>query len=156
MLMKYVETSIVFQEVPDETTLAITISNCPVKCAGCHSQHLWGDIGELLDYNAIARMLREYKEDITCICFMGGDADPRQINNLAHFVKYKYPRLKVAWYSGRTGIPYYLIEPELFDYIKIGPYQKDKGGLNCRTTNQRMYKVEKGGELVDITPKFWK
>lgn len=156
IIMKYVDTAVVFQEIPDETTLAISISNCPCKCRGCHSQYLWGDIGEPLDYNAIAKMLSQYKEDITCICFMGGDADPQYLNKLAHFVHYKYPKLKVAWYSGRTGIPYYYINVRLYDYIKIGPYQEDKGPLTSRTTNQKLFKVLPDGELEDITAKFWK
>ena len=32
------------------------------------------------------------------------------------------------------------------DYLKLGSYINDLGGLNCKTTNQRMYKIE------DITP----
>lgn len=31
-MLKYVNTGIVFQEIPDETTLAINISNCPCAC----------------------------------------------------------------------------------------------------------------------------
>lgn len=26
------------------------------------------------------------------------------------------------------------------DYVKLGPYDEKCGGLNCTTTNQRMYK----------------
>ena len=39
--LKYLGYSIVFQEVPDEVTLAINISGCPHKCEGCHSKYLW-------------------------------------------------------------------------------------------------------------------
>ena len=45
LIMKYVNESVVFAEIPDEVTLAINISNCPCRCPGCHSKFLWGDIG---------------------------------------------------------------------------------------------------------------
>ena len=35
-MLKYVNTGIVFQEIPDEVTLAINISGCPCHCPGCH------------------------------------------------------------------------------------------------------------------------
>ena len=38
--MKYIDTKIVFSEVPDEITLAINISGCPIHCADCHSKYL--------------------------------------------------------------------------------------------------------------------
>ena len=46
----------------------------------------------------------------------------------------------------------------MLDYIKIGPYIKDKGGLDSKGTNQRMYEVisDKNGRRIlnDITYKF--
>ena len=47
-MLKYVNTGVVFQEIPDEVTLAINISNCPCRCPGCHSHYLWEDIGTLM------------------------------------------------------------------------------------------------------------
>ena len=35
---------VVFEEIPDEVTLAIEITNCPGMCVGCHSPWLRGDI----------------------------------------------------------------------------------------------------------------
>ncbi|WP_231731034.1 4Fe-4S cluster-binding domain-containing protein [Lacimicrobium alkaliphilum] len=32
---------ICFQEVPDEVSLAFTITGCPLACAGCHSRDTW-------------------------------------------------------------------------------------------------------------------
>ena len=43
-----------------------------------------------------------------------------------------------------------------FDFVKVGPYVERLGGLDHETTNQRLYKVENGKELVDITSRFWK
>ena len=101
--MKYVNTGVVFQEIPDETTLAINISGCPCRCPGCHSQYLWDDVGEPLTATVLDDFIVEYGPDITCIAFMGGDADPAEVNRLARHVREHYPQLRVAWYSGRIG-----------------------------------------------------
>ena len=39
-MLKYANFDIVFQEVPEEVTLAINISNCPNQCPGCHSKNV--------------------------------------------------------------------------------------------------------------------
>ena len=104
-MLKYVNTGIVFQEIPDEVTLAINISNCPCHCPGCHSHYLWEDVGIPLNADAIDAFVNEYGHDITCIAFMGGDADPMGVNLLAQYIHEEYPEFKVAWYSGRIRIP---------------------------------------------------
>lgn len=153
-MLKYVNTGVVFQEIPDEVTLSINLSNCPCHCPGCHSSYLAGDIGTLLTVDEIDRMLDEYGSDITCVCFMGGDAEPQSVNKLAVYLHEKHPRLRVGWYSGRTHISPAVNKSD-FDYIKIGPYIKHLGGLKERTTNQRLYKNTGCGEFKDITEKFW-
>ncbi len=155
-MLKYVNEGIVFQEIPDEVTLSINISNCPCHCPGCHSSYLWGDIGLPLDNEAVDKFMSNYGNNITCICFMGGDAEPEMIDNLANYVKLNYIGIHVGWYSGKTILSPY-VHLDNFDYIKIGPYIRHLGGLNKTTTNQRLYKVEKTSySLVDITHKFWK
>lgn len=153
--MKYVNTGVVFQEVPDEVTLSINISNCPCHCMGCHSEYLWEDIGEPLNVMSLGMMLKEYGHDITCVAFMGGDATPAEVDALASWVRKNYPQLKIAWYSGRA-LQSKDIRLENFDYIKLGPYVESCGPLNRKTTNQRMYKVSADKTLKDITKQFWK
>ena len=104
-MLKYVNTSIVFQEIPDEVTLAINISGCPCRCPGCHSQYLWENIGNPLTTDAVVRFVEEYGDDMTCVAFMGGDAEPEYIGQLAQFIHDKFPKYKVAWYSGRIRLP---------------------------------------------------
>lgn len=145
---------VVFQEIPDEVTLSINISNCPCRCKGCHSQYLWEDIGEPLTATTLTQILHEYGGDITCICFMGGDGEVATVNSLARWMKMAHPEVRIGWYSGRKELAPQ-IEKENFDYIKLGPYIEEKGGLNKPTTNQRMYRIE-GGEMIDITSKYWK
>lgn len=86
---------------------------------------------------------------------MGGDADPKRVNQLAEYVSVKYPRIRTGWYSGRSRLAKE-IEKSNFDYIKIGPYLKHLGGLKESTTNQRLYKKVDNSNFVDITSRFWK
>jgi len=145
---------VVFQEIPDEVTLSINISNCPCHCIGCHSQYLWEDIGDPLNVMSLGMMLKEYGEDITCVAFMGGDATPEEVNELARWMRSEYPEISIAWYSGRSELSK-KIHLKNFDYIKLGPYVENFGPLNKKTTNQRLYKVD-DNKLVDITSRFWK
>jgi len=154
-MLKYVNTGIVFQEIPDEVTLAINISNCPCRCPGCHSHYLWEDIGLPLDADAIDAFVQEYGDDITCIAFMGGDAEPKAVNQLAQYIHEAHPEFKVAWYSGRIRISGAIKKTD-FDYIKIGPFIKHLGPLKSPTTNQRLYRLTDDGTFEDITSRFWK
>ena len=149
--MKFHNFDIVFQEIPDEVTLAVNITNCPNHCEQCHSPHLQTDTGELLSTDAIDCLLDRYGELITCFCFMGGDADIPELERLAQHICDHY-ELKIGWYSGRTFMPPH---PELFDYVKLGPYRPERGSLKSPNTNQRLYRRD-DEEWVDITDRFWK
>lgn len=156
-MLKYVDSKVVFAEIPDEITLAINISNCPCHCEGCHSPYLADDIGEPLDLQHLTDLI-DSSRGISCVCIMGGDANPSEVDDIAQDIKEYYPELKVAWYSGRQEISKE-IELENFNYIKLGPYIKDKGPLNCRTTNQVMLEIDViQGKVFkkDITAKFWR
>lgn len=152
-MLKYVDTKVVFAEIPDEITLAINISGCPCNCKGCHSSYLAEDIGEPLDLQRLTNLIDSNK-GITCVGLMGGDANPSEVDDIAQDIKEYYPELKVGWYSGRQELSKD-IELSNFDYIKLGPYIEEFGPLNSKTTNQRFYKVN-GKELIDITSRFWK
>ena len=154
-MLKYVNSSVVFQEIPDEVTLAINISNCPCHCPGCHSQYLWEDIGLPLDANAIDDFVGKFGTDVTCFAFMGGDCDPKAVNQLAQYIHEEYPEFKVAWYSGRLRVPSMVCKTD-FDYIKIGPFIRHLGPLNKPTTNQRLYRLKDEGTFEDITSRFWR
>lgn len=159
-MLKYVDTRVVFAEIPDEITLAINISNCPCHCNGCHSSYLTEDIGERLKMSTLLHLC-DRNEGITCVAFMGGDSEPEDINFLASVIKKMKSELKTAWYSGRQELSKE-IDLKNFDYIKLGPYIEEFGPLNSKTTNQRFYRVHKkvvSGieeyELEDETDKFW-
>ena len=153
-MLKYANFDIVFQEVPEEVTLAINISNCPNQCQGCHSKYLWENNGKQLDTNELNRLVEQYKTGITCVCFMGGDAEPEAVAQLAHQVKKDYS-MKVAWYSGKNDLPQN-VPTDHFDYIKLGRYMAEFGPLDSATTNLRMMKRLADGRVKDITDWFRK
>lgn len=154
-MLRYTNYNIVFQEVPNEVTLAINISNCPNRCKGCHSAYLMDDIGDELNETALSQLLEKYANAITCVCFMGGDANPKRINELAIFIRQQTKRrLKVAWYSGKTDFSD-KCELANFDYVKLGPYIEALGGLESQQGNQRFYQIE-AGKMVDQTKWFRK
>lgn len=152
-MLKYYNTMVVFREIPDEITLAINITNCPCHCKGCHSQFLWEDTGTPLTFNELNNLI-ENNRGITCICLMGGDINPYVVNSLAAYIREEHEGLKIAWYSGMEKISDE-IDKVNFDFIKIGPYIEEYGGLDKETTNQILFKVE-DGKLIDITKKMQK
>lgn len=154
-MLKYLNTDVVFQEIPDETTLAINLTACPCRCPGCHSPWLWQDVGEELSISELCRLVDRYKDSITCVCFMGGDASPTEVQTLASQLKEFYAHYKVAWYSGRQHLPAF-VDKQVFDYLKLGPYNALLGPLKSPTTNQRMLKRLPDGTFADITYRFHK
>ena len=155
--MKVASFDIVFQEIPGEVTLALNLSNCPCHCPGCHSQHLAQDIGEVVTEELLDSLTGRYKGLITCVAFMGGDADPEEVARWANYIhdlrfKIEDLKLKTAWYSGRMHMPR---DEKAFDYVKLGPYIEELGGLKSEKTNQRLYKRE-DDSWKDITNSFWK
>ena len=166
IMLKYVDTKIVFAEVPNEVTLAINISNCPCHCKGCHSSYLAEDIGTELTFEELLRLYSR-NAGVTCISFMGGDSDPAYINKLAEVLKEGELPVRTAWYRGRQELDKN-INLENFDYIKLGPYMEEYGPLTRRGTNQRFYwvckaiheypdlKKEERYYTIDMTSEFWK
>ena len=155
-MLKYLTYDIVFQEFPDEVTLAVNLSLCPNKCPGCHSSILLGDVGEPLDAAVLMGLVDKYKGEITCVALMGGDNDPGAVQQVLAEVKDHYgTTLKTGWYSGRQELPADFT-PAAFDYVKVGPYREALGALRDRTTNQRFYRVEADGTFTDLTHRFWR
>jgi len=146
---------IVFREIPDETTLAVDIAGCPFRCPGCHSPYLQADGGEPLDEAAVETMARTYEGEITCFAFMGGDAEPGAVGRLARFLKARFPDIKTAWYSGRERFDDAEVLSAL-DYLKLGPYRRELGGLDSPSTNQRLYRLHPDGTREDLTSRFWR
>ena len=169
-MLKYTDAEVVFEEIPDEVTLAINVSNCPHHCPGCHSPYLRENIGEDL-YGDILVDLVTKNNGITCILFMGEGKDEEALFNLIHLIRHLWGRrMKIGLYTGSDNVSPFLWEN--LDYIKLGPYIDELGPLNKKTTNQRLYKYkldwdfeEDSGVVVngihhprwfDITNRFWR
>lgn len=152
-MLKYIDYKITFLEVPNEISLCINISGCPIHCEECHSKYLWEDKGTLLDLQHLTDLI-DANTGISCVCIMGGDSCPEEIDNIAEDIRNYYPNLKVCWYSGKQELSKD-INLENFDYLKLGPYIKDRGPLTYKSTNQRFYQVL-NDKLVDITNQFQK
>lgn len=151
--LKYYNYEIVFQEVPNEVSLAFNITNCPHRCPECHSKFLWDDIGEELSSN-IKDIIKKYDNLITCVCFLGGDQNLSELIELLRVIKKKY-KLKTCLYTGLDDT-YGLIDTiPYLDYLKIGHYDSQYGGLDSPNTNQKFFK-NIDCNLIDYTSLFQK
>ena len=139
-MLKCCSYDVVCQEIPDEITLAVNISGCPNRCPGCHSPWLWEDEGEDLTEELLSALMDRYASAVTCFCFMGGDADPAEVERLARRIRDAYPHLKTAWYSGRESLPDGF-DLKVLDFLKLGPYKAELGALKSPSTNQALYRV---------------
>ena len=155
-MLKYINHDIVFQEYPDEVSLAINLSCCPNACPGCHSQYLWEDKGEVLSLERLTNIVEKYGNNITCVGLMGGDNDPESVLVLLAALKRTHPHLKTGWYSGHATLPHCFSDYPAPDYVKLGPWREECGPLSSPTTNQRLYHYLEDGSREDITSKFWK
>ena len=144
--------AITASEVPGEISICYEISGCKHRCRGCHSPYLWKNIGSPLS-GVVRNTLRQYADYITCVCFMGGEWNYKQINNIASWIKSEYPHLKLCIYSGGNDDCRELF-PE-FEYVKFGSYKEKLGGLDSPITNQKMFYKNKSG-YTDITYRFQK
>lgn len=155
--LKYKGYQVVLQEIPDEISLAFNICGCIHKCPDCHSKYLWSNDGQSLE-DDIFNIVSKYNDYISCILFMGGDQDLDEIISIIKRIRNSYNNLAFAMYSGCDSLED--IKPILkyLDYIKIGRYDKELGGLNHKTTNQKMYSVKHcddgTDELDNITYRF--
>lgn len=154
-MLKYLYYKVVFAEIPGEISLGISISGCKIHCKGCHSTDLWEDKGTPLTIDEIDSLL-EHNPGITCILFLGGEHDVPYLSKIA---KYTHQKIKTAWYCGLDSIPDNTDIMNYMDWIKVGPWDYTKGGLDSETTNQRMYRIyhyKDRNEQTDITSSFWK
>lgn len=153
-MLRYANYDIVFQEFPDEVALAVNLTGCPCHCPGCHSQYLWNDAGEVLDFERLLQLVDHYGGGITCVGLMGGDAAPDEVLSLLDQLREARPKLRTGWYSGRQDLPVAFNPHHAPDYVKLGPWREELGPLSAETTNQRMYRYHSNGSREDITDKF--
>ena len=132
--LRFTREEIVWQEVPNEVSLAFLLSGCPLRCVGCHSADSWN-----------AGLL-------TCVLFLGGEWQPENLLALLRVARDEFG-LKTCLYTGleRGEVPPMLL-PEL-SFLKTGRWLPERGGLDNPNTNQRF--VDLATE-ADLTPLFWR
>ena len=140
--IKVVSTEIGFREIPEEVSLLISISGCPLKCPECHSPELHSTDGETLTPILLQSLIDRYNE-VTCVCFLGINYIDANVEELIKVCRKNYK--KVCIYTGYKSLELRL--ESFVDYIKLGPYVKELGPLNAKKTNQKLFKI------TDITNK---
>lgn len=135
--MRYSSVQVVFQEIPNEISLAIHVSGCALRCRNCHSSDLWNSkVGAELDRESLMELMTKYKKYVTCILFMGGEWEHENLISLIEIARSE--QVKTALY---TGLEYEDVNEQILsklDYIKVGPYKENLGGLRSKNTNQRL------------------
>ena len=151
-MLKYNNYDIVFQEIPEEMSLAFWISGCLIRCPSCNQRYLWEDKGTPLTIENIQELL-DKERGVTCLLLLGGERD---IDALIEIFMYFHKKIKTAWYCGLDMIPKDKLGiVQYLDFLKVGHFDIELGGLNSPTTNQRFYKIEHQGDgnyyQTDIT-----
>lgn len=139
--MNYSYPQIVMQEIPDEITLALSISGCPVRCSGCHSPFTWNPFyGQLMNKISLFKLLEKYEGMISCVLFYGGEWEKETLNDLLDEIRQR--GLLTALYTGLDTV-----DDEIatrLDFVKLGPWIEALGGLDSRNTNQRLIDLRSG------------
>ena len=147
-MLRYKDTNIVLQEIPGEITLVFTITGCSLNCKGCHSPYLWKKgTGNELTNDLLIEQINKYKVIVSCVLFMGGEWEDDLVKKIKLCTD---SGLKTALY---TGLNLDEVESQniellsVLDYIKVGRWIEELGGLSSITTNQRLINLKTGSDI---------
>lgn len=157
-MLRYTDSRIYVKEIPDEISLGISISGCPIHCPECHSKHIWDETkGNILTPQELYKLYYPNHRLISCVFFFGGEWDSDSLVKLINSLLVLKVSKKIGLYSGRE-LSWLTDNCSLLltklDYLKVGPYIPKYGPLNNPNTNQRMYKLIDGKPVKDITKEF--
>lgn len=132
---------VVFQECPGEVALCFSFYGCPLRCAGCHSEELWqANGGHPLTLQTFNAYLDRYAGLITAVVFFGGEWQPLYLKKLLQVAQQR--NLITCLYSGLNHVSRHL-RPVL-NFVKLGPWRQQQGGLSNPNSNQHFYALENG------------
>lgn len=141
--MRYATAQTVFQEVPDEVSVAFLVTGCPMRCHGCHSSDAWnGARGHELTEATIDAWIERSRGFLSCVLFLGGEWDPAGLKRLLDHARAR--GLKTCLY---TGLELEQVDPELvsrLDFLKVGSWVAELGGLDSPRTNQKFIEMKTG------------
>ena len=144
--MKLFANNITYIEVPNLICRSFSISNCGGNCRFCHSPELKDDIGEEFTNEILEKFFKIDKDTVECYVFLGDGQEPDRMIELLKLCKEN--GFKTCLYIGKSTTKWEYLR--YLDYLKLGSYKYEFGGLDKSTTNQVMYKIE------NITSQFWK
>ena len=84
--------------------------------------------------------------------FFGGEWHPLQLQGLLKLAQSQ--ALTTCLYTGLNHVSRHL-RPYL-NFVKIGPWRADQGGLSNPYSNQKFYRLEDGKFIEDLTHLFQK
>jgi anaerobic ribonucleoside-triphosphate reductase activating protein len=143
-MLNFTTENIVYLEVPDEVSLAFTISGCNLGCKGCHSGDSWHkNSGRGLSLDYLSQRIEMYEGLISCVLFLGGEWQPHTLLSMLKLAKRK--QLHTCLYTGLDDVPS-VLKAEL-TYLKTGRWQVELGGLESPITNQRFIDLRTGNNL---------
>ena len=130
---------IVWQEVPNEVSLAFLFSGCPLRGRGCHSADSWkAGQGTVLTESHLAGRLQRYRGLISCVLFMGGEWVPGELRRMLEVVV--RAGLRTCLYTGLEREELEAVSGDIIPYLtylKTGRWRAELGGLESPRTNQR-------------------
>lgn len=144
--MKYITHKITFSEVPNEISLTLLISGCPLRCKGCHSDAAWQVQGIELTNENFIKLLHKNEFMITTVCFLGGEWEPETLINL--LITSREMGFKTCLYTGLTKVDNSI--KNHLDYLKVGRWIAELGGLTSPRTNQRFYDLNADQDLTHV------
>lgn len=147
--LRFTTEQIVWQEVPNETSLAFLIAGCPLRCAGCHSADSWkAGSGRELSAEYLKGRLKRYQGLISCVLFLGGEWQPEALIDMLKIVQ--EAGLKSCLYTGLERAELEAVSDGIvprLDYLKTGRWLSERGGLDQLTTNQKLINLSTGEVL---------
>lgn len=144
-----VNKGITLTEIPNRISVFFEIGNCTCHCDGCHSPELWDTnytrpnmtVQEIVDY-----VDEQYKLGANAVVLMGGMNNKDVSKDVFTLLLLELSTRQVGIYVGSDDLEWLPLLP--VRWIKAGGYEKDKGGLDSPTTNQRFYEY-------DTTNRVW-
>lgn len=158
-MLRYLTYQVLPNEIPNELSLGISVLGCPIHCKGCHSPEVWDvnsrGMGKELTKESLHALICA-QNGVSCVLFMGGDWNPYDLDRAILWASTGL-EMPCALYSGQE---FYDLKKSVdlrwIKYLKWGPYVESLGGLQSRTTNQQIWRLENGIPVENLNHYFWR
>lgn len=144
--MRIFSQDITFIEVPGEVSLTFGVSGCTNNCPGCS----WATLdteGDELTEDAYRKILGYHEGLATCVTFLGGEWTPEIESYLMIASEYGF---KTCLYTGLDDVAYVDHLVPLLNYLKVGKYREELGGLDSEKTNQTFTNLDTGEDITHL------